>query len=336
MSIDNSFKEKICYNAVNIALGGDYGKIKKIKINSWEESWLKIKSGLSKISPEKEFEKINDPGIELILAEEESFPKALKEMPWPPFGIYKKGKLPEKKRIAIVGTRRVTPQGKLTARQIAKNLAQNGITIISGLALGVDEAAHQGALDASGLTIAVLPTGLGNIYPRQNQQLAEKIIERGGALKSEFPLNYRPYESSFIQRNRIVSALSIATIVIEAPEKSGALSTARFALEQNREILVLPGSANHPNYKGSHKLIREGARLITCAEEILEDLGIESGNQTEQLALIETNSDERMVLEAISRLGWPASIDKIAEATKIQIQKINQIIAFLTIKGILK
>lgn len=337
-----TMKEKIYYNAINIALNSDYRKIKALKIGTWEDAWLGIKKDFSKIDPEKEFTKINNAGIRLLLSEDENFPKNLKEMPWPPLAIYIQGILEPVRSIAVVGTRKVTPNGKLLAKQIAKELSRSGIQIVSGLAMGVDESAHSGSLEGDGKTIAVLPTGLGNIYPRQNYALSQKIIKSGGALVSEFHFDYKPYISSFIQRNRIVSALGLATIVIEAPERSGALATARFAIEQNREVLVVPGPANHPNYKGSHKLIREGAGLVTCAGEILEELEIEAPGQTAQTGLFDRikenkiTGEEKLVLEAIDRLGWPVSVDKISEATKIQVQKANQIIAFLTIKGILK
>lgn len=332
-------QEKYYYNAINIALNSDYKKIKALKTTSWEDAWLNIKNNFPQIDPEKEFEKLNNAGIKLILSEENDFPKKLKEMPWPPLAIYVLGSLKPIQSIAIVGTRKVTPNGKILTKQIAKDLSKSGIQIISGLAMGVDESAHKGTLENNGKTIAVLPTGLRNIYPRQNYDLAQKIIRSGGALISEFHIDYKPYISSFIQRNRIVSALSIATIVIEAPEKSGALATARFAIEQNRELLVVPGPANHPNYKGSHKLIREGAALVTCAKDILEDLGIENEETPTLFDQVKENritGEEKIVLEAINQLGWPVSVDKISEVTKIQVQKANQIIAFLTIKGIIK
>jgi DNA processing protein len=334
-----AMKEKLYYNAINIALNSDYRKIKALKRDSWENAWISIKNNFPNIDPEKEFEKIEKAGIKVVLSENKNFPKDLKEMPWPPLAIYILGNFEPITSIAIVGTRKVTPQGKLLARQIAKELSGSGIQIVSGLALGVDEAAHNGTLENNGKTIAVLPTGLGNIYPRQNHGLSQKIIKSGGALVSEFHFDFRPYAASFIQRNRIVSALSLATIVIEAPERSGALATARFAIEQNRELLVVPGPADHSNYKGSHKLIREGAGLVTCADEILEDLGIENkrlGDVTDHAKTNKLTGEEKIILEAINQLGWPVSVDKISEVTKIQVQKANQIIAFLTIKGILK
>jgi DNA processing protein len=328
--------EKKYYNAVNIVLNGDYRKIKSIKTVSWEESWQKIKKDFPNINPDEEYEKINKVNVKLFLSNDHDFPENLKEIPWPPFAIYIKGDLKPIKSIAIVGTRKAGPQGKSAAKQIAKELAENGLQIISGLAMGIDESSHQGALDAGGATVAVLPSGVNSVYPRQNQNLSERIIENNGALISEFPINYRPYISSFIQRNRIISALSLATIIIEAPEKSGALATARFTLEQNREIFVVPGPAANPNYKGSHNLIRDGAGLVTCAKDILNDLGIEDTSLKKDIIFEKTTSEERLVLEAIDQLGWPVSIDKIAKNCNIQIQKANQIIAFLTIKGILK
>lgn len=333
---ENIFLEKQYYNAINIALNADYRKIDAAKKECWESTWNYLKKDFSNINPEKEFENLEKSNIQIILSTENNFPKNLKEMPWPPFAIYTNGDLKEYPSIAIVGTRKATAVGKNTAKQLAKELAQNKFSIISGLALGIDESAHSGALEVGGITVAVLPTGIGNIYPKQNQGLAERILKNNGVLLSEFPIKYRPYASSFIQRNRIISALSQATIIIEAPEKSGAMATARFALEQNREIFVVPGPANHPNYKGSHKLIRDGARLVSNFNEIMEDLGVEIKGRKQQQLLDEITPEEKTVLEAINQVGWPASVDKISEISKIQVQKTNQIIAFLTIKGILK
>lgn len=333
--ITDKNSEKQYFNAINIALNADYQKIKSIKTARWREAWLKLQKDFPKIDSEKEYEKLEKTGIKLTLNEDENFPELLKEIPWPPFAIYTKGEFRPIKSIAIVGTRKASFQGKSTAKQIAKELAESGLQIISGLALGIDESAHQGALEGGGITAAVLPTGLNNVYPRQNCALAEKIIKNNGVLISEFSLNYRPYPSSFIQRNRIISALSLATVIIEAPEKSGALATARFALEQNREVFVVPGPIANFNYKGSHQLIKDGAGLITCTKDVLDNLGIKSRNKIES-DIEKITKEEKLILNAINQLGWPASIDKISEISKIQIQKVNQIIAFLTIKGILK
>ncbi|MDD5431263.1 MAG: DNA-processing protein DprA [Candidatus Pacebacteria bacterium] len=321
------------YNALNIFCGADYRKLKNLiqKYGSWTAALENIRPN---INSEEEWQKLEEFGIKLILKESPEYPFLLKEIDWPPFGIYMKGNLSEEQCVAIVGTRKATSTGIMLARQIAKKLSENDLIITSGLAIGIDASSHQGALDSGSKTIAVLPTGLDKIYPSQNQILAEKIIETGGALISEYPLHSESYPSNFIHRNRIVSGLSIATIIIEAPERSGTLATARFALEQNREIFVAPGPANHPNYIGSHSLIRAGARLATSAEEIMEDLNINYAS--ENVINAEVSLDEKLVLEAIKQIGWPASIDKISEITKIGIPNINQIITFLTIKGLLK
>ncbi|MDD5547866.1 MAG: DNA-processing protein DprA [Candidatus Pacebacteria bacterium] len=326
------FEEKN-YNAINIIAGSDYRKIDKLKQEN--DSWTNILGKLkNNINPEEKWADLENEGVRLILKENPEYPSLLEEISWVPFGLYIKGSLPKGKAVGIVGTRKATSIGRDFARKIAKELSSAGITIVSGLAMGIDESAHQGALDAGGKTVAVMPTGLNKIYPAQNINLAKNIIDRGGALISEYPFNSPTYPANFIQRNRIISGLSLAVIVIEAPEKSGALATARFALEQNREIFVAPGQVNHPNYKGSHQLIRSGARIITSAEEVLEDLNIEYNKQDHQAA--EISGEEKEIFEIIKQIGWPAPIDKISQKTKIGIQKINQIITFLTIKGLIK
>ncbi len=177
-----------------------------------------------------------------------------------------------------MGTRKATSQGRFIAKEIAKKLSEMGMVIVSGLAMGIDTAAHEGALAGAGRTIAVLACGLDNIYPRQNENLAKKIIGTGGAVISEYPVGTEAFKNQFLERNRIVSGLCIATIVVEAPRESGALVTARLAAEQGREVFVFPGPTNHPNYHGSHKLIRDGARLVSSIDDILEDLNSEIPN----------------------------------------------------------
>lgn len=334
----NLLKEAESYNALNILTASDYKKLKKIldDYKNWSRAWDKFKNENHKIDAEKEWQKLDSLGIKMILKEDSSYPNLLKEINWPPFAIYLKGNIPLKNTIAVVGTRKATTLGKNLANDLAQKLSLNDITVVSGLALGIDEAAHSGVIKAGGQTIAVLPTGLDKIYPSQNDNLAKKILDFNGALISEYPLCTPSYPANFIQRNRIISGLSIATVIIEAPEKSGALATARFALEQNREIFVVPGPANHQNYKGSHGLIRAGARLATSVEEILEDLNIDFKTADEKAVGADISDEEKMILEAIKEIGWPASIDKLYQKTNIDIQKINRIITFLTIKGIIK
>ncbi|MDP3999676.1 MAG: DNA-processing protein DprA [bacterium] len=317
------------YHNLNIALGANYEALKKLKekFGSWSKAWQKEKAGRPDSAPELD--------SQLILKEDADYPALLKEISWAPLGLYIKGSLPDHPRIAIVGTRKATPNGKALAKQLARELTLQGATVVSGLAMGIDEAAHQGAVEAGGQTMAVLATGLDRIYPAQNTNLAHKILDLGGALISEYPPESPSFPSNFVHRDRIISGLSLGVVVIEAPEKSGALITAKFATEQNREIMAVPGPANHANYSGSHQLIRDGAKLVTSAKEILDELNLEFAGVP---AIKNTNAtaEENIILNTIRELGWPASIDKISQITKMDIPKVNQIITLLTLRGILK
>lgn len=286
------------------------------------------------------------PEIKTFKYNKGDYPSLLKEIPCPPLQINVLGKLPAEKkpRIAVVGTRKATDEGKTIARKISRRLSELGAVIVSGLAMGIDTAAHEGALAGESETIAVLACGLHMIYPRQNENIAKRIIEAGGAIISEYPVGAPALPNQFLERNRIVSGLSLATIVIEAPINSGALVTARLAAEQGREVFVFPGPINHPNYRGSHKLIRDGARLVISVEDILEDLPAEifqNKNSTEpkqqKLNLKKiTDKNQLLILQIIQKAGRPLNIDKITELTKLEPQTINQVIAFLTIQEIIK
>lgn len=263
----------------------------------------------------------------------DNYPYLLKQIPDPPAALYMLGDFPDEKLpyISIVGTRKATPNGCLIAKTLAKELSEAGCIIVSGLAMGIDTAAHEGVVAAKGKTIAVLGNGLNDIYPRLNKNLAEKILELGGTIISEYPPDEPAFPSNFLARNRLVSGLCLGTVVVEAPERSGSLVTARLALEQNREVFIIPGPANHFNYLGSHQLIREGARLAISAQNILEDLNIKSSTQKEELS-----SEEKSILEIFSKNKKLLSIDKIIEITKLDSQTVNKTLAFLVIKGIIK
>jgi DNA processing protein len=286
-----------------------------------------------------------------IAFNDSDFPFLLKQIQNPPAQLFVHGELPlnysepelsayEQLKIAIVGTRKSTTTGKIIARNLAKGLSTHGIIIVSGLAMGIDTAAHEGCLEASGKTIAVLANGLDKIYPAQNENLAKKIVSMGGALISEYPLGTPSYPNQFLERNRIVSGLCTAVIVIEAPERSGSLATARNALEQGREVFVVPGPADHPNYKGSHQLIRDGARLITSIEDIFEDLNIDVATKYENNTNIQNykieDANQLLILKVVQEAGKPISIDKILETSKLDPQTANQSIALLTIAGVIK
>ncbi len=329
-------QEAKCYNALNILYKCNYAKLQKFWENfgSWQKAWG-VEGINSSLDAEEEGRKLEDGGISLILKGDDDFPLLLKEIPFCPFGIYVLGalKLPDLS-IAVVGTRRATPKGKEAAKAFASKLGTAGFAVVSGLAMGIDEAAHQGALDGGGKTIAVLGTSLDNIYPKQNQGLAKRILEKGGAIISEFSWGCDYHPQNFLIRNRIISGLTRATLVIEAPEKSGALATARFALEQNREIFVVPGSIGAQNYKGSHGLIKAGAALVDGPEDILDFFDVKIEGKI--LELKETNEDENKILSVLMENGGELTSDKILEFADIDVGILNKNLAKLTIRGIIK
>lgn len=275
---------------------------------------------------------------------DQNFPALLKEIPDVPQQIYVIGDLPEDSimRVAVVGTRKATVAGRVLARSVAKALALRGVVVVSGLAMGIDTASHEGCLDAQAKTIAVLANGLDAVYPAQNEYLAKKILEYGGAIISEYPPGTPSFPNQFLERNRIISGLSTAVIIVEAPDKSGSLATARFAAEQGRDVLVFPGPHNHPNYQGSHQLLRDGARLVGSIEDVLEDLGLSSGattaasRQANNLSLEDLTSDQALVVEVIKNSAMPIPIDKIIELTKLDPQAVNQCLTLLSFRNFIK
>lgn len=321
------------YNALNNFFGGDYSQLKKAreKFRSWKQVWQNQKTA---INPAKKWEKLEKLKVKLILKEDSDYPALLKEISAPPFGIYFSGDPSYKApAVAIVGTRTATPQGKEIARSFGKRLSEAGLTIVSGLALGIDACAHQGAIDGSGKTIAVLGTPLSNIYPKQNENLAKQILEKGGAIISEFPFEKEIYPPDFLIRNRIISGLSDAVLVIEAPEKSGALATAKFALEQNREIFVIPGGITAQNYKGSNALIKAGATPVTSPEDILDYFQIK---QTDFLKNdSQTNAADNPILRILKQKG-ELTLEQILNESLLEVSELNKNLGRLVIRGIIK
>ncbi|QDU06860.1 DNA-processing protein DprA [Gimesia aquarii] len=228
----------------------------------------------AKSSAEEELKRCRESEFQILTEETQNYPSLLKEMPDPPSLLYCNGTLlPEDElAVAIVGSRKCTTYGLQQAEKLAGALARAGITVVSGLARGIDQAAHRGALKAGGRTIAVMATGLSHIYPLEHQELSEKVANQG-ALVTEFPLDQAPVAGLFPQRNRIISGLSMGVVLIEAGRKSGALHTARHAYEQGRDVFAVPGRIDHPASAGCHDLIRDGAMLVRDIEDILEGLG---------------------------------------------------------------
>jgi DNA processing protein len=353
--------ESSYYHAIAIAMQSGYASIKKYRTagdGSWKAAYGMLKEsepslyerGIALPDPHEEYERMEQMGIQLILDSQKEFPEALRHIPHPPFGIYLRGdatalttrvrNTPQStsdgaSMLAIVGTRRASADGKKTARSFAHALAAAGFTIVSGLAFGIDAAAHEGALDADGTTIAVLAGGLDAVYPQSHNALAKKILEHGGALISEYPPGEAPLAYRFIERNRIISGISRGALIIEAPGSSGALATARYAVEQNRDVFVVPGAINTGNFKGSHALIRQGAELVTSPDDILEAYGI---NKKEHVLAHATASspEETLILTALARSSAAADVDKLIALTKIEPRRVNQALSFLIIRGIVK
>ncbi len=220
--------------------------------------------------PEKELRAAEKAGIHVLTFRDEGYPELLKKIYDPPFVLYVRGELKRLPAAAVVGTRKATPYGLRTAARLGGELARAGVAVVSGLARGIDTAAHRSAVEAGGVTWAALGTGLGRIYPGENVELAERIVEAGGALLSEFPLEKGPLSANFPRRNRVISGLSLATVVVEGGFESGALITARFAVEQGREVLAVPGPADSPVSRGPNFYIKSGAYLAENADDVID------------------------------------------------------------------
>ena len=257
---------------------------------------------------ERVIDQCEQASIEILLPHDRRFPRLLRELPDPPSVLYLRGALKpaDGLAIAIVGTRGASNYGRTQAERFGRMLARAGLTIVSGLARGIDAAAHRGALDGGGRTIAVLSSGVHEIYPHAHKDLAEEIANNG-ALISEMPPFTKPKKGMFPQRNRLISGLSLGTLVVEAAERSGALITARHAGEQGREVFAIPGLITSPAARGCHALIRDGAYLTQDPQDILEQLGplvegiqIDSETNVRHPAQLQLNEQETQVLNAIS------------------------------------
>jgi DNA processing protein len=330
-------EERMFYHAVALGAGGNYAALlrQRKRHATWREAYEKS-GGAPTTDPEKEYRELDRQNIHLALPGDPEYPERLREIPHPPFGIYIRGQLHEQNAsiLAIVGTRRATPDGKGIARRFSAHLTRAGFSVASGLAFGVDAAAHEGCLDSGGKTIAILAGGLANVYPKNNAPLAQKILGAGGALISEYPPDLPALPHRFLERNRIVSGLAQGVLVVESPERSGSLATARFAFEQNRDVFVVPGPITHPNFKGSHALIRQGAELVTQPEDILESYGITK--EKEPPRRFAGTPEESAVLAFLSSCAVPADIDKIIDMARLEPRIANQAVSSLFIKGVIK
>ena len=296
-----------------------------------------IVEGRPKISPEGEMERLQKAGVKAYAWSLPGYPAMLKEVDDRPPVLYVRGELltEDEWAVAIVGTRRATPYGRQAAEHFATELAQHGITVVSGLARGIDAVAHRAAITAGGRTIAVLACGLDIVYPPEHLKLAQEIIEHG-ALVGDYPLGTQPRSEYFPRRNRILSALSLGVLVIEGDTDSGALITARLALEQNREVFAVPGSIYAPSYRGANALIQAGeAKLVTKTEDILEELNLSmSTHQMELREVAPADATEAALLRVIA--AQPVHIDDLQRASGLPIASVSGALALLELKGVVK
>lgn len=289
------------------------------------------------ISLEEEEAKVAQAGAKAITWEDENYPPRLRYIHNPPPLLYVKGEIfpRDEWAVAVVGTRNPSHYGRQVVDQIAGDLARNGITVISGLAQGIDSLAHRAALEAGGRTIAVLGCGIDIIYPAQHTKLAQVIIEEG-ALVTEYPLGTPPEGGNFPPRNRIISGLALGTVIVEAGERSGALITADYTLEQGRELFAVPGNIMARKSQGTNRLIQEGgAKLILSVEDIMEELNltmIEEHREVQEI--LPENETESMILSHISQ--EPMHVDEIGRKSGLPIAQVTSTLALMELKGLVR
>ncbi len=297
------------------------------------ENFIQVRSS---ISLDLIWEKISAQGIAVLTWMDEGYPRRLREIDQPPPVLYVRGELTlqDEWAVAIVGTRRMTTYGRQVTDEIAGTLSRNGVTIISGLARGVDAIAHQAALDAGGRTIAVLGCGVDRIYPPEHRKLAERIINQG-ALVSDYAPGTPPDATNFPPRNRIIAGLSMSVVITEAGQRSGALITAAFAADQGRDVFAIPGNIVSPQSRGTNRLIQDGACLVMDSKDILEmlELTMVTEHKAARIVLPE-DAVEAQLIEVLQI--EPLHIDEIRTRTELPIEKVTSTLAIMELKGMVR
>jgi DNA processing protein len=290
----------------------------------------------AKINPQELLTKLEAQKIQVIFRGEPGYPQVFETSSDPPEILFVRGLLKDVVGVAVVGTRRITAYGKRCVELIVPDLARAGLAIISGLALGIDAAVHAATLDANGYTIAVLGTGVDDeaIYPRENFNLAQRIINEGGSVISEFPPGADSRKEHFPMRNRLIASLAAATVVVEAAESSGSLITARLALEDNREVLAVPGPIYSDQSKGANNLLASGAKPCTCANDVLAAMAFDQPELIAQArASLPIDAAESAMLELMNE---PLHIDRLARLAGLDAATTSAKIALLELKGLVK
>ncbi|GMQ78648.1 MAG: DNA-processing protein DprA [Anaerolineae bacterium] len=285
----------------------------------------------------EELAKVEKIGASLLTWDSPDYPRYLREIPNSPPLLYVRGELKSSDQwaLAVVGTRRLTTYGRQVTRELVSDLVRNQVTIISGLAKGIDAEAHKSALDAGGRTIAVLGSGVNYIYPSEHRSLAQRIVSGRGAILSDYPLGTAPESRNFPPRNRIISGLSMGVLVIEAGERSGALITAEFGLEQDREIFAVPGNINSPASKGTNRLIKQGAKLVQNVDDILEELNLALiPEHIKADKILPDSPEEAILLDHLSR--QPTHIDELTRQAGLPTSLVSSTLTMMELKGMVQ
>jgi DNA processing protein len=293
--------------------------------------------------PEVELALCRQHRVDLLPLESQGYPPTLKEIPDPPPLLYVRGSIEpaDQLAIALVGSRKCSAYGVRIAERLAQSLARVGITVVSGLARGIDAAAHRGAMNAGGRTIAVMANGQSQVYPPEHQGLADEIAD-SGAVISEMPMRQEPLSGLFPQRNRIISGLSLGVVVIEATPRSGSLATAHHAMEQNREVFAVPGPVDSLSSRGCHRLIRDGARLVETVDDILEELGplvrevkpTEDAVPVRRPAELALSEQERSLLGQLDDL--PKAVDELIARTRLTASQVMATLSVLEMRRLVR
>lgn len=301
----------------------------------------------------EELEKVKNSGGDVLILDDGSYPPLLREIADPPITLYVKGDWPacfEAPCIAVVGSRRCSTYGENASTFLARDLATRGICVVSGLARGIDSAAHRAAIEGKGKTIAVLGTGINQVYPKENARLVERILENGGAVISQFPLETPPLRDNFPYRNRLISGLSLGVLIVEASEKSGSLITARLAMEQNREVFAVPGNISSKNSFGTNYLIKSGAKLVQQWQDVVHELPswigaeilppkidgeIENKPHQTELLPADLSEDERKVYLLLA-FDSAKHVDELLEKSKLNVSTLMSILLSLDMRDLVR
>ena len=296
-----------------------------------------LREAKASLDLDAEFARVEAAGIRLLTWQMPEYPSYLKETPTPPPLIYVAGEIREVDQfaVAVVGTRRLTSYGRQVTKDLVTGLVHNGVTVVSGLARGIDAVAHKTAVSLDGRTIGVLGSGLDCIYPTEHRSLAKEIVAGKGALISEYGLGVRPEAKNFPPRNRIISGLSLGVIVVEAGERSGALITTNFALEQDRDVFAVPGNVNSPVSMGPNRLIQQGAKLVTGVDDVLEELNLHMVAEKTAVQLALPGSNEEVALYT-HLSAQPVHIDELRRATGLSSSEVSSTLTLMELKGMVQ